>query len=59
MAVPAYAPPQYAYPGSDNYEDDGGDFVKAVKALVTAVASIKELVYGFEKGPSTKDSPIM
>ncbi|HEY8895759.1 MAG TPA: hypothetical protein VIM79_13130 [Niastella sp.] len=41
--------PKYAYPGSDNYLDEGSDLKKAVKALVTAFGTIKELIYGFDK----------
>ena len=41
--------PKYAYPGSDNYLDDGSNLKKAVKALVTAFGTIKELIYGFDK----------
>lgn len=41
--------PKYAYPGSDNYIDDGTDLKKAIKALVTAFGTIKELIYGFDK----------
>lgn len=41
--------PKYAYPGSDNFIDEGPDLKKAVKALVTAFGTIKELIYGFDK----------
>ncbi|MGN6293128.1 MAG: hypothetical protein ACTHMV_10325 [Chitinophagaceae bacterium] len=41
--------PKYAYPGSDNLDDNGSNIAKIIKALVTAFGSIKELVYGFEK----------
>jgi hypothetical protein len=44
--------PRYAYPGSDNYLDDGSDLKKAIKALVAAFGSIKELIYGFDKRAS-------
>lgn len=46
--------PKYAYPGSDNYEDNGSDFVKAIKSLVTALGNIKELIYGFESRAKDK-----
>lgn len=41
--------PKYAYPGSDNLQDDGSDLKKAIKALITAFGTIKELIYGFDK----------
>ncbi|MFC0773041.1 hypothetical protein [Terrimonas alba] len=41
--------PKYAYPGSDNLDDDGTNLGKAIKALVAAFGSIKELIQGFEK----------
>jgi hypothetical protein len=41
--------PKYAFPGSDNLQDDGGDLKKAVKALVAAFGTIKELINGFDK----------
>ena len=41
--------PKYAYPGSENIEDQGSDLKKAIKALVTAFGSIKELFRGFDK----------
>jgi len=46
--------PKYAYPGSDNLDDDGTDLKKVIKALVTAFGTIKELVYGFEKRAKDK-----
>jgi hypothetical protein len=46
--------PKYAYPGSDNLEDNGSDLKKAIKALVTAFGTIKELFYGFEKRAKNK-----
>lgn len=46
--------PKYAYPGSDNYEDNGSDFVKAIKSLVTALGSIKELINGFDTRAKNK-----
>lgn len=46
--------PKYAYPGSENLEDNGSDFVKAIKALLTAFGNIKELVHGFEKRAKNK-----
>jgi hypothetical protein len=41
--------PKYAYPGSDNLNDDGTDLKKAIKALLTAFGTIKELISGFDK----------
>jgi hypothetical protein len=41
--------PKYAYPGSENIEDQGSDLKKAIKALVTAFGTIKELFRGFDK----------
>jgi hypothetical protein len=46
--------PKYAYPGSENLEDNGSDLVKAIKALVTAFGTIKEFIYGFEKRAKDK-----
>lgn len=46
--------PAYAYPGYDNADDSGGDLVKAIKALLNALGSIKELVYGFEARAKNK-----
>jgi hypothetical protein len=46
--------PRYAYPGSDNLDDNGSDIVKAIKALVTAFGNIKELIQGFEKRAKDK-----
>ena len=46
--------PKYAYPGSENLEDNGSDIVKAIKALVTAFGTIKELIQGFEKRAQNK-----
>jgi hypothetical protein len=46
--------PKYAYPGSDNLEDDGSNLAKAIKALVTAFKSIGELITGFEKRAKNK-----
>ena len=46
--------PKYAYPGSENLEDQGTDLKKAIKALLTAVGNIKELVFGFEKRAKKK-----
>ncbi|WP_207516017.1 hypothetical protein [Longitalea luteola] len=39
--------PKYAYPGSDNFEDNGSDLKKTIKALVAAFGTIKELINGF------------
>lgn len=41
--------PKYAYPGSENLEDNGSDLKKAIKALVTAFGTVKELFRGFDK----------
>lgn len=41
--------PKYAYPGSDNLEDDGSDLKKTLQALVAAFGSIKDLIYGFDR----------
>jgi hypothetical protein len=46
--------PKYAYPGSENLEDRGSDLKKAIKALVTAFSTIKELFYGFETRAKNK-----
>jgi hypothetical protein len=46
--------PKYAYPGSENIEDQGTDLKKAIKALVTAFGTIKELVQGFDKRAKNK-----
>jgi hypothetical protein len=46
--------PKYAFPGSDNYEDNGTDLAKAIKSLVTALGTIKELIYGFESRAKDK-----
>lgn len=46
--------PKYAYPGSENIEDQGSDLKKAIKALVTAFGNIKELVQGFDKRAKNK-----
>ncbi len=46
--------PKWAYPGSDNYGDDGSDLVKAIKALITAFGNIKELIGGFERRAKNK-----
>ncbi|HEV7782327.1 MAG TPA: hypothetical protein VGO58_13730 [Chitinophagaceae bacterium] len=46
--------PKYAYPGSDNYTDSGGDLVKAIKALVTAFGTITELFRNYEKKAENK-----
>ena len=46
--------PKYAYPGSDNLEDDDSNPKKAIKALVTAVTNITELFVGFEKRAKNK-----
>jgi len=47
--------PKYAYPGSDNLDDDGTNLGKAIKALVAAFGSIKELIQGFEKRAKKDD----
>lgn len=41
--------PQYAYPGSQNLQDNGGDLKKIIKALASAAKNITELFNGFEK----------
>ncbi|MBO9572660.1 MAG: hypothetical protein J7497_10710, partial [Chitinophagaceae bacterium] len=41
--------PKYAYPGSENFDDEGTNLKKVVSALVTAFGTIKELIYGFDK----------
>lgn len=46
--------PKYAYPGSDNYGDNGGDLVKILKSLVLALKSITEIFKGFEKKAKKK-----
>ena len=46
--------PKYAYPGSENLEDNGSSLKKAIKALVTAFGTIKELFYGYEKRAKNK-----
>jgi len=46
--------PKYAYPGSDNYDDPGSNLTKAIKALVVALGSIRELIGGFDKRAKDK-----
>ncbi len=46
--------PKYAYPGSDNYGDSGGDLVRIVKSLVLAFKSILEIFKGYEKRAKNK-----
>jgi hypothetical protein len=41
--------PKYAYPGYDNLDEPGSDFVKAIKSLGQALSNIKELIEGFGK----------
>jgi hypothetical protein len=45
---------KYAYPGSENLESSQTDLGKAIKALVTAFGTIKELFRGFEKRAKNK-----
>ncbi|MGV3768136.1 MAG: hypothetical protein ACO1NW_18535 [Chitinophagaceae bacterium] len=47
--------PGYAYPGSENIDDEGGDLKKMLKALGAAFGSIKELVYGFDARAKKRD----
>ena len=46
--------PRYAFPGSDNLEENSSDLKKTIEAMVNAFASIKELFYGFEKRAKNK-----
>ncbi|MBC7873802.1 MAG: hypothetical protein H7Y01_07400, partial [Ferruginibacter sp.] len=46
--------PKYAYPGSENLESNQTDLKKAIKALVTAFGTIKELFQGFDKRAKNK-----
>jgi hypothetical protein len=41
--------PQYAYPGYENLDEPGSDFIKAIKSLGQALSNIKELIEGFGK----------
>jgi hypothetical protein len=46
--------PSYAYPGSDNLSSNETDIKKTIKALATALGSIKELIQGYEKRADRK-----
>ncbi|MBS1738302.1 MAG: hypothetical protein JSS98_17100, partial [Bacteroidetes bacterium] len=46
--------PKYAYPGSNNLESNQSDIVKAIRALLAALGSIKEFIYGYEKRAKNK-----
>lgn len=41
--------PKYAYPNSENIDNDESNLKKTIEALVTAFGSIKELIEGFDK----------
>lgn len=45
---------KYAYPGSENLESTDNNLVKSIKALFTALGSIKEFFVGFEKRAKNK-----